>query len=127
MRGVEMRMTNHNRLQPAFLVNKIDGWLVKEGDQVPEDVAVGGLQEDGALAYAELFARRCAVGQAGEELGGGLGLGGDEVDAGIVGVGLEVVFLGGEGGVEGGPGLAVGGDVLAGVLGWLVLRSCEAI
>ena len=38
------------------------------------------------------------------------------MDAGVVGVGLEGVFLGREGGGEGGPGLAVGGDVLAGVL-----------
>jgi hypothetical protein len=42
------------------------------------------------------------------------------VDAGVVRVGLEGVFLGGEGGGEGGPGLALGGDVLAGVLGGLV-------
>ena len=42
------------------------------------------------------------------------------MDAVVVGVGLERVFLEGQGGSEGGPGLAVGGDVLAGVLGGLV-------
>ena len=49
----------------------------------------------------------------------------------VFGIGVEggesvFVALGGELGA-GGPGLALGGDVLAGVLGWLVLRSCEAI
>jgi hypothetical protein len=38
------------------------------------------------------------------------------VDAGVVGVGFEGVFLKGEFLVQAGPGLAVGGDVLAWVL-----------
>lgn len=38
------------------------------------------------------------------------------MDAGVVRVGFEFIFLGRLGSVEGGPGLAVGGNVLAGVL-----------
>lgn len=49
-------------------------------------------------------------------MGGGNGLGGDEVDAGVVLVGCEFVALGGGFVVEGGPGLAGGGHVLAGVV-----------
>lgn len=49
-------------------------------------------------------------------MGGGDGLGGDEVDAGVVLVGCEFVALGGGFVVKGGPGLASGRDVLAGVV-----------
>lgn len=38
------------------------------------------------------------------------------MDAGVVRVGFEFIFLGRLGSVEGGPGLAVSGNVLAGVL-----------
>ena len=65
MRRVEMRMANHNRLQPAFLINKIHSSLVEKGDKVPEHVAVGRLQEDGALADAKLLAGGGGVGEVG--------------------------------------------------------------
>lgn len=120
MRSVEVRMANHNRLQPALLINKINSRLIEKGDQVPENVAMGRLEQDGALAYTQLLAGGSAIGEAGGQFGGRFGRGGEVVDAVVVGVGLEGVFLEGQGGGEGGPGLAVGGDVLAGVLGGLV-------
>lgn len=120
MRSIKMRMANHNRAQPALLINKINSRFINKRNQVPENVSMGRLEQDRALAYPQLLAGGGAVGEAGGQFGGRFGRGGEVVDAGVVGVGLEGVFLGGEGGVQGGPGLAVGGDVLAGVLGGLV-------
>lgn len=65
MRGVKMRMADHNRLQPALLVDKINSCLVEKRNQVPENVAMGRLEQDSALAYTQLLARGSRVGKAG--------------------------------------------------------------
>ena len=45
---------------------------------------MGRLKEDGALAYAELFTRCCAVAQTWREFSGGEGFGGYVVDARVM-------------------------------------------
>tara|TARA_R110002003_G_scaffold589_7_gene20599 strand:- start:7491 stop:7811 length:321 start_codon:yes stop_codon:yes gene_type:complete len=52
MRGVEVRVRDDDGLEPALAVDKLDGRGVDEGDEIPEDVSVGGLEQDGALADA---------------------------------------------------------------------------
>lgn len=85
------------------------------------------LQQDCTLAYAKLLTGGCAVAEAGREFCWGQRFGGDVMDAVVVFVCLEFVFLDVLGGVERGPGLAVGGDVLAGVLFALVRLSLRFI
>jgi hypothetical protein len=93
MRGVEVRVRNDNGLEPALVVNKLDGRGVDEGDEIPEDVSVCSLDQDSALADAELFA--CGAGrcETGWEFGGCEGFGGDVVYAAIVDVGFKGVLL----------------------------------
>lgn len=122
MRSVEMWMTYHNGFQASLFVDEVDGVLVKKGDQVPQDVAVIGLQQDAALAYAELLASGCRVGEARRKFCRGERLGGHVVDAAIVFVCLKFILLRVLGSVERGPGLAMGRDVLARILGVSVGR-----
>lgn len=49
MRGVVMRMRNHDRLKPAFLCDEVLGSLVEERDAIPQYVAIGCLDQDTAL------------------------------------------------------------------------------
>jgi hypothetical protein len=90
--------------------------LVEEGNQVPQDVAVIGLQQDAALAYAELLAGGCRVGEAGRKFCRGERLGGNVVDAAIMFICPKLIFLRVLGSIERGPGLAMGRDILARVL-----------
>jgi len=94
VRGVEVGMRYDNSFQPPFPVDEINSILVQEGNQVPQNVTVLRLQEDGALADAELFASCRAVAQTGRELGWRQWCRGDVVDAKIVLVGFEFVLLG---------------------------------
>lgn len=116
MGRVEVRVANHNSLQSALAVDELHSLVIKEGNQVPEDITMRCFKQDCALTYAELLPGCAAVGQARGQFRVGQGLGGYVVDAGIVGIGLKFVFLCALGGVEGRPGLAVGGDVLTRVL-----------
>lgn len=52
MRGVEMRVRYYYCCQTAAQLDGVDGFAVEEGYEVPEDVSVRGLQEDGAFAYS---------------------------------------------------------------------------
>lgn len=122
MRRVEVRMTDHDCLQPSFLVDELHSLLVQEGDQIPKHVAVGCLQQDGALADAQLLACCRGVAESRGQFSRGQWLSCDVMDTVVVLVGLEFILLAGLGGVEGGPGLALGGDVLTRVLGMLVVR-----
>lgn len=112
MRSIKVRMANRNSFQSALPLDKLDGGFIEVGDAVPEDVSVGRLQEDGALADAELF----FFAEGWVERVVARVLRRDVVDARVVVVGRDGVLLGFLGGVEGGPGLACGRDVLAGVL-----------
>ncbi len=93
MRGVEVRMTDHNRLEPALLVDEVDGRLVNVCDQVPENVSGIGLDEDRPLADPELLASCIGRRETGWVLCGLKGLGADVVDAWVMGVDLDGVFL----------------------------------
>jgi hypothetical protein len=79
--------------------------LVNESDDVPENISFGRLNENGALTYAELFLCRGRAGETCGKLAFSLGLGGDEVDVGVVGIGFENVLLRVFLFFEGGPGL----------------------
>lgn len=96
VRGVVVRMADDDADEAAERVDPRDGLVVQQRDAVPEDVAGGGLDEDGALADGELWfgGERCQVGSGGDRRA-------------FVGVaGLD--------GAESGEGLAGGGDELAG-------------
>lgn len=58
MRGVEVGVADDYGFQSALFVDEIHSRLVDEGDDVPEDVSLARLNEDGALAYAKLFLGR---------------------------------------------------------------------
>ena len=73
MRGVEVRMADHNRRQPALLVDEINSSLVEKRNQVPENISVRRLEQNGALAYTQLLAGGSAVGEAGGQFGGRFG------------------------------------------------------
>jgi hypothetical protein len=93
MRGIEMRMADHYCFQSSFTLDEINSLLVNVRDQVPEHVARGGSEEDGALADAELFVfGPCWRGVERVEVGG-FGRGGDEPDVGVVGGLREGVCL----------------------------------
>lgn len=121
MCSVEVRMAYNYRFQASLFVDEVHGRLIDESNQIPEYITMGCLQEDGPLAYAELFARCCAVAQAWRELGRCQGLGRDVVDAAVMFIRLELVLLCVLGGIERGPGLAMGRNVLTRVLVALVV------
>jgi hypothetical protein len=106
MRGIKVWVRDYDCGEPAQGVDGAYCGRGEEGEAVPEDVSTGGLQEDGALAYAEGFG------------GGGGGVGVEEVDGGVVVVCGKCILLRLLGFVETCPGLACGRDVLAWVLGW---------
>lgn len=56
MRGKEVWMADNNSLQPAFGVNKLNGIGVQQSDTVPEYIALGRLEQDGALTDTQLLA-----------------------------------------------------------------------
>lgn len=116
----KVRMRDDDSFQSALPVDEVQRGVVEPGDQVPEHVAVLRFQEDGALPDAELLGGGGGVAQAGGHGGvrGRDGLGGDEVDAGVVLVRREFVLLRRRRRfvVQRGPGLTCGGHVLAGVV-----------
>jgi hypothetical protein len=65
MRRPKVRVADHNRLQPALALDEIDRPVVEPGYEVPQDVPRVGLQEDRALADAELFGGGCGFAEAG--------------------------------------------------------------
>lgn len=61
MCGVEMRMANDYSFQASLPVDEVDSCLIDEGNNVPEYITLRCLDQDGTLAYAELFlSRSCA-------------------------------------------------------------------
>lgn len=104
MSTVEMGVRNHDSDQTAQLAYGADEGGRKEGNAVPEDVAGGCVDEEGALTNGEAGG---AV-DNGERRGGGMG--GEET--GVV----ETKRT------EGGEGLTCWGDVLAGCEG---VSSCQ--
>lgn len=56
MRSIEVRMADDDGLQPAFSVNKVNGIRVQQSDTVPEHIALGRLEQDGALTDTQLLA-----------------------------------------------------------------------
>lgn len=104
--GVVVGVGDDDCFEPAEGVDEVRGGWVEQGDAVPEDVAVGGLQQDGPLADGEF------------------GFCVDGPDGRVVGAAMPFVFVGGLELGEGGPGLAGWGDELAGVVadfavGWV--------
>jgi hypothetical protein len=78
VRPVKVRVADDNGFQAALGLDEVDGCVIEEGDEVPQDVARIGLEQDGPLADSELLPCGCRVGEAGGQLGGCEGLGGDE-------------------------------------------------
>lgn len=54
MRGVVVWMGDDDANEAAFAVDEVDGCLVEQGDHVPKNVAVWGLEEEASLADCEL-------------------------------------------------------------------------
>lgn len=74
-----MRMRNRNRSQTSFRLDEVDRFVVEERDTVPEDIAVGSLDENRTLTDGELR------------------FGEDRMDVGVDLVGLEsVAVVGGD-------------------------------
>ena len=100
---VVVRVADDDGFEPALRLDPGGCSVVEEREAVPEDVAVGGFDEDCALADGEFGGRDDGV-----EVWVRVDLG--------PGVGVLVCELG-----AGGPGLAAGRDILAWVLGvWLI-------
>ena len=93
-----MRVADHDGFEPALRLDPGGCGVVEEREAVPEDVAVGGFDEDCALADGEFGGRDDGV-----EVWVRVDLG--------PGVGVLVCELGARG-----PGLAAGRDVLAWIL-----------
>lgn len=70
MRRVKVRVADDDSLEPALGRDEVDGRLVKQRNAVPEYVAGRCLEQDGALADAELFACGAEIGKARGKLGG---------------------------------------------------------
>ena len=103
VRGVIVWVRYHNRLQPTFRIDEIDGRLINQGDHIPEYIAVRRAQQDGALADADL------------------GLGVDAPHTAVMTVLLELVVMVLLQRAEGRPGLAGGRHELAGVVADLTI------
>jgi hypothetical protein len=78
---VEVWVADHDSLQSAFGVYEVYCCLVDEGDEIPENISCPSLDEDCALADAELL----PVSK--------VGFGGDVVDADIMFVRCAFIVL----------------------------------
>jgi hypothetical protein len=90
MRSIEVRMADRYGLEPALVLDVLHRFIVQVSDQVPQDISVRSLYKNSALADTELlfFAEGRVYGVVAGVLGS------DVVDAGVVVVGTEGVFLG---------------------------------
>ena len=57
-RPVEVRMTRRDRLQPAEVLDKLDGPLIKESGRIPQQIALAGRDDQPPLA--DRHGRVCA-------------------------------------------------------------------
>jgi hypothetical protein len=108
---VEVRMADHDGFQSAFRVYVVYCVLVDEGDEIPENISCAGLNEDGALTDSKLL----PISKP--------GLGGYVVDVGITFISCAFVVLLVGFMRETCPGLAADGDVLARILGVLLVSD----
>lgn len=92
-RRPEMRMTDDDGLQPALPFYKLNGRIINESYNVPQDVPFPRLDKNAALSNAELFPRGCRIGQPGRHLRSHFGFGGDVVNPRIMFIRCAFVVL----------------------------------